>query len=38
MNTLEIVNRIYATIGERDRDTILALFDPQIEWDVWQDK
>ncbi|MBY0589638.1 nuclear transport factor 2 family protein [bacterium] len=32
MTNLEIVQRMYAAFGERDRDTILAIFDPQIEW------
>lgn len=32
MTNLEIVQRMYAAFGERDQETILALFDPQIEW------
>ena len=32
MTNLEIVQRMYAAFGNRDRDTILELFDPQIEW------
>lgn len=32
MTNLEIVQCMYAAFGERDRDTILELFDPQIEW------
>ncbi len=32
MTNLEIVQRMYAAFGNRDRDTILELFDAQIEW------
>lgn len=32
MTNLEIVQRMYAAFGERDRVTILELFDPHIEW------
>lgn len=32
MTNVEIVQRMYAAFGERDRATILELFDPQIEW------
>lgn len=32
MTDLEIVQRMYAAFGNRDRDTILELFDPRIEW------
>lgn len=32
MTSLEIVRRMYAAFGARDRDTILALFDAHIEW------
>ena len=32
MTNLEIVQRMYSAFGNRDRDTIFELFDPQIEW------
>ena len=32
MTNLEIVQRMYAAFGNRDRDTILELFDARIEW------
>ena len=32
MTNLEIVQRMYAAFGERDRDTIMRLFHPHIEW------
>lgn len=32
MSNLEIVQRMYAAFARRDRETILQLFDPAIEW------
>ncbi len=32
MGNVEVVKRMYEAFGKRDRDTILALFDPNIEW------
>ncbi len=32
MTNLELVHRMYAAFGNRDRDTILEPLDPQIEW------
>lgn len=32
MSNLEIVKRLYTAFRERDTNTILELFDPQIEW------
>jgi uncharacterized protein len=32
MSNLEIVQRLYAAFGNGDRNTILELLDPQIEW------
>jgi ketosteroid isomerase-like protein len=32
MSNLEIVKQMYAAFANRDRETILRLFHPQIEW------
>jgi ketosteroid isomerase-like protein len=32
MTNLEIVQRMYTAVREQDRDTIVALFAPDIEW------
>ncbi len=32
MTNLQIVKRLYNAFGNQNRDTILELFDPQIEW------
>ena len=32
MNNLETVKRLYAAFASGNRDTILELFHPQIEW------
>ncbi len=32
MSNLEIVKRLYTAFRQRDTNTILELFDPQIEW------
>ncbi|KAB8331580.1 nuclear transport factor 2 family protein [Scytonema tolypothrichoides VB-61278] len=32
MNNLEIIQQLYQVFSEGDTETILKLFDPQIEW------
>ncbi len=32
MNNLEIVQQLYQAFAQKDREKILKLFDPQIEW------
>ena len=32
MSNLEIVKQMYAAFANRDRETILQLFHPQVEW------
>lgn len=32
MSNVEVVKQMYEAFGNRDRDTILTLFDPNIEW------
>jgi ketosteroid isomerase-like protein len=35
--TVEIVRRVFEATARRDRDAVLALYDPEVEWDVSQD-
>jgi ketosteroid isomerase-like protein len=33
---VEIVRRIYDAVARRDTETVLALYDPDVEWDASQ--
>jgi uncharacterized protein len=33
---VEIVQRVYDAVARRDTDTVLALYDPEVEWDASQ--
>ena len=34
---VEVVRRVYEATARRDSDAVLALYDPEVEWDVSQD-
>jgi ketosteroid isomerase-like protein len=31
---VEVVQRLFDAIGRRDSEAVLALYDPEIEWDA----
>jgi ketosteroid isomerase-like protein len=35
--SVEIVRRVFAASARRDTDAVLALYDPEVEWDVSRD-
>jgi ketosteroid isomerase-like protein len=33
---VEVVRRLYEAVARRDREAVLALYDPEVEWDATQ--